>query len=179
MQETDKKSITPIELAAAMMQLTMKSIENNWETMKPVVTAYLTEPVLSEEKEDELLREIYIAALALEIYCIPHAFDTDTAQLVGRGMGEVMASNNLSEHQLSESISRYYLPRFGHMNTADPADLALALVEEAASILYDRLQLPLKPVDRTNSLLAAKLLPFLVQLVGKWPILFTRFTVKI
>lgn len=178
MQEAERKQITPIELAAAMMQFTMKSIENSWETIKPVVAAYLRDPILSESKEDEILREIYIAALALEIYCIPHAFDADVARLVSLGMGEVMGSDNLSEHQLSESISQYYLPRLEAVNAAAPADLALALVEEAAAILYDRLELPLKPTDRVNSLLWVKLFPFLVQLVGKWPILFTKFEVK-
>ena len=138
MQEADRKQITPIELAAAMMQFTMKSIENSWDTIKPVIAAYLKEPILSESKEDELLREIYIAALALEIYCIPHAFDADIARLVSLGMGEVMGSDNLSEHHLSESISQYYLPRLEAVNAAAPADLALALVEEAATILYDR-----------------------------------------
>jgi hypothetical protein len=178
MQEADRKQITAIELAAAMMQFTMKSIENSWDTIKPAITAYLKDPVLSEDKEDELLRQIYIAALALEIYCIPHAFDAEIARLVSVGMGEVMASNNLSEHQLSESISQHYLPRLEAVNSSAPADLALALVEEAASILYDRLELPLKPTNPANSLLWVKLFPFLVQLVGKWPILFAKFEVK-
>ncbi|SDM95911.1 hypothetical protein SAMN04487897_101622 [Paenibacillus sp. yr247] len=178
MQEADKKQITPIELAAAMMQFTMKSIENSWDTIKPAVTVYLKDPVLSEDKEDELLREIYVAALALEIYCIPHAFVADIARLVSLGMGEVMASDNLSDHQLSESISQHYLPRLEAVYSAAPTDLALALVEEAATILYDRLELPLKPTNPVNSLLWTKLFPFLVQLVGKWPILLTKFEVK-
>ncbi|MEC0229276.1 hypothetical protein [Paenibacillus alba] len=179
MQETDKKQITPIELAAAMMQFTMKSIDNSWDTIKPVAAAYLKEPVLSEAKEEELLREIYVAALALEIYCIPHAFDAETARLVSLGMGEVMASEHLTEHQLSESIRGRYLPRLEAVNLKASDDLALALVEEAALILYDRLELPLKPADLSHSLLWAKLLPFLIQLVGKWPILSAKFDVQV
>ena len=34
MQEAERKQITPIELAAAMMQFTMKSIENSWDTIQ-------------------------------------------------------------------------------------------------------------------------------------------------
>lgn len=177
MQEADKKTITPTELAAAMLQFTMKSIENNWETMKPAVSAYLEDPILSQDKEDELIKEIYIAALALEIYCIPFAFEEEIAHLVSLGMGEVMASSQLSEHQLSETIRQHYLPRLGTVSAASPADHALALAQEAASILYDRMELPLKPADPTNSLLWVKLFPFLVQHVGKWPILSTNFEV--
>lgn len=177
MQDAEKKQITPAELAAAMLQFTMKSIENSWESMRPAVAAYLNDPVLTQEKEDELIKEIYIAALALEIYCIPYAFETDIARLVSSGMGEVMASSNLSEHRLSESISQHYLPRLGTVDSATPSDMALALAQEAASILYDRLELPLKPADPTNSLLWVKLFPFLVQHVGKWPILSTNFEV--
>ncbi|MDD9270202.1 hypothetical protein ACFPES_24395 [Paenibacillus sp. GCM10023248] len=177
MQEADKKTITPTELAAAMLQFTMKSIENSWDTMKPAAAAYLEDPVLTQEKEDELIKEIYIAALALEIYCIPYAFDEGIARLVSLGMGEVMASSNLSEHRLSESVSQHYLPRLETVSLSSPADLALALAQEAASILYDRLELPLKPAEPTNSLLWVKLFPFLVQHVGKWPILSTNFEV--
>ncbi|MEW9697796.1 hypothetical protein [Paenibacillus sp. SI8] len=179
MQETDKKPIKPVEVAAAMMQFTMRSIENNWETMKPAVSAYLTEPELSEAKEDELLREMYIAALALEIYCIPHAFDAETARLVSLGMGQVMASENLAAHQLSVPISEIYLSRFEEIEAAVPSDLALALVEEASHMLYDRLELPLKPADPTNTFLWAKLFPFLAQLVGKWPILLAKFAIEL
>jgi hypothetical protein len=178
MQETDTKQLKPIEVAAAMMQFTMKSIENSWETIKPAISAYLAEPALSETKEDELLREIYMAAMALEIYCIPHAFHAKTASLVGAGMGEVMASENLAAHQLSEPISKQYLPRLEEISRGAPSDLAFALVEEAARILYDRLELPLKPADPANTLLWAKLFPFLAQLVGKWPILLTKFTIQ-
>lgn len=178
MQEADRKQLTPIELAAAMMQFTMKSIENSWDTIKPTIAAYLEDPVLSEAKEDELIREIYIAALALEIYCIPHAFDTDIARLVSLGMGEVMASDNLSEHHLSESINQHYLPRLEAINSVAPTDLAMALVEGAASILYDRLELPYKPTNPANSLLWTKLFPFLTEVIGKWPILSAKFEVK-
>ncbi|BFT73150.1 hypothetical protein [Paenibacillus sp. P36] len=177
MQDAEKKQITPDELAAAMLQFTMKSIENSWDTIKPAVAAYLQDPVLTQEKEDELIKEIYIAALALEIYCIPHAFDAEIARLVSSGMKEMMASSNLSEHRLYESISQYYLPRLSTVELSATADLALALAQEVASILYDRLELPLKPVDPTNSLLWVKLFPFLVQHVGKWPILSTNFEV--
>ncbi|MBD0380414.1 hypothetical protein [Paenibacillus sedimenti] len=178
MQEIEKKQITPVEAAAAMMQFTMKSIENGWETIRPVFTAFLTEPALSQAKEDELLREIYIAALALEIYCIPHAFDKETASIVLSGMNEVMASENLVSHQLSAPINEQYLPKFEAVNGEDPADLALALVEEAASILYKRLELPLKPADPDKSMLWAKLFPFLAGHVGKWPILQAKFTIQ-
>lgn len=178
MQELEKKEITPIELAAAMMQLTMKSIENSWSTLQPAVVAYLSHPVLTMAKEDELVQEIYLAALALEIYCIPHAFEEETARQVSIGMGEIMASDNLVEHRLSESIARYYLPRLEAVAEATPDDLALELVQEAAKILYERIDLPLKPVDPATSLLWAKLLPFLAGIVGKWPILATKFEVK-
>lgn len=177
MQDAEKKQITPAELAAAMLQFTMKSIENSWDTLKPAVAAYLQDPVLTQDKEDELIKEIYIGALALEIYCIPHAFDTEIARLVKSGMGEIMESNNLSEHRLSESISQHYLPRLATVELSTTADLAMALAQEAASILYDRLELPLKPIDPTNSLLWVKLFPFLVQHVGKWPILSANFEV--
>ncbi|OAS14979.1 hypothetical protein [Paenibacillus oryzisoli] len=178
MQELEKKQITPAELAAAMMQFTMKGIENSWDTLKPAIIAYLPQPVLTMAKEDELLREIYVAALALEIYCIPHAFEEETARLVSLGMGEVMASDNLAEHRLSESIVQLYLPRLEAVTEEDRADLALKLVHEAARILYDRIELPLKPTDPSTSLLWAKLFPFLVGIVGKWPILATKFEVK-
>ncbi|NEW05488.1 hypothetical protein GK047_05580 [Paenibacillus sp. SYP-B3998] len=178
MQDIHKKQIKPIEVAAAMMQFTMKSIENSWETIKPAMSAYLTEPALSETKEDELLREFYIAALSLEIYCIPHAFAPEIAGLVGLGMGEVMASESLSSHQLSEPIRQHYLPQFEKISAAAPSDLALALVETAARILYDRLELPLKPIEPANTLLWVKLLPFLAQLVGKWPMLLSKFTIQ-
>ncbi|RTE08652.1 hypothetical protein [Paenibacillus whitsoniae] len=179
MQEMDKKQITPVELAAGMMQATMRSIENGWDTLKPVLTAYLSEPVLTEAKEDELIREIYLAALALEIYCIPTAFETNIAQQVSKGMGTVMASEALSAHQLSEPIRLHYLPQFEAVNEegADPADMALRLVHEAVRILYDRLALPLKPADPVNSLLWAKLFPFVVSIVGKWPIFAAKFEV--
>ncbi|CAH1205242.1 hypothetical protein PAECIP111891_02713 [Paenibacillus allorhizoplanae] len=178
MQELEKKQITPVELAAAMMQFTMKSIENSWDTLKPAIIAYLPQPVLTMAKEDELLRDIYIAALALEIYCIPHAFEEETARLVSLGMGEVMASDNLAEHRLSEAIVEHYLPRLEAIAKAAPADLALELVQEAAKILYERIELPLKPADPSTSLLWAKLFPFLAGIVGKWPILATKFEVK-
>ena len=42
MQELEKKQITPVELAAAMMQFTMKSIENSWDTLKPAVHGVFT-----------------------------------------------------------------------------------------------------------------------------------------
>ncbi|WNR46595.1 hypothetical protein [Paenibacillus roseipurpureus] len=177
MQEADKKQITPVELAAAMMQLTMKSIENSWETLKPAVLAYLSTPVLTMAKEDELVRDIYVAALALEIYCIPHAFEEATARLVSQGMGKVMASENLVEHRLSESIANDYLPRLEAIAQRQPADLALELVQEATTILYERIDLPLKPVDPATSLLWAKLFPFLAGIVGKWPVLAVRFEV--
>ncbi|UKS29974.1 hypothetical protein LOZ80_13955 [Paenibacillus sp. HWE-109] len=179
MQEMDKKQITPTELAAAMMQFTMRSIENSWDTLKPVAAAYLEDAILTEAKEDELLREIYIAALALEIYCIPYAFDVETANLVSLGMGEIMASDALAEHRLSESLREIYLPRLDAVNQTAPEDLALALAEEAARILYDRLALPLKPSDPANSLLWVKLFPFLVQLIGKWPILSAKFEIQV
>lgn len=178
MQELEKKQITPVELAAAMMQFTMKSIENSWDTLKPAIMAYLPQPVLTMAKEDELLREIYIAALALEIYCIPHAFEEETARLVSLGMGEVMASDNLVEHRLAESIGHNYLPRLEAVAETAPEDLALELVQEAAKILYERIELPLKPTDPSTSLLWAKLFPFLAGIVGKWPILATKFEVK-
>ncbi|OCT13870.1 hypothetical protein A8709_20065 [Paenibacillus pectinilyticus] len=178
MQEIDKKQITPVELAAAMMQLTMKGIESSWDTLKPAVTAYLSHPVLTMAKEDELLREIYIAALALEIYCIPYAFEEETARLVSLGMGEVMSSANLVEHRLSESITQYYLPRLEAVAAAAPADLAMELVQEATRILYERIDLPLKPADWATSLLGAKLFPFMAGIVGKWPILAMKFEVK-
>ncbi|NQX57449.1 hypothetical protein [Paenibacillus qinlingensis] len=178
MQELEKKQITSVELAAAMMQFTMKSIENSWDTLKPAIIAYLPQPVLTMAKEDELLREIYIAALALEIYCIPHAFEEETARLVSLGMGEVMASDNLAEHRLSESIGHHYLPRLEAVAETAPEDLALELVQEATKILYERIELPLKPTDPSTSLLWAKLFPFLAGIVGKWPILATKFEVK-
>ena len=129
-------------------------------------------------KEDELLRDIYVAALALEIYCIPHAFEEETARLVSLGMGEVMASENLAEHRLSESIAQYYLPRLEAVAEAAPDDLAFELVQEAAKILYERIELPLKPADPATSLLWARLFPFLAGIVGKWPILAAKFEVK-
>jgi hypothetical protein len=178
MQELEKKQIKPVELAAAMMQFTMKSIENSWDTLKPAIIAYLPQPVLTMVKEDELLREIYIAALALEIYCIPHAFEEETARLVSLGMGEVMASDNLAEHRLSESIGHNYLPRLEAVAETVPEDLALELVQEAAKILYERIELQLKPADPNTSLLWAKLFPFLAGIVGKWPILAAKFEVK-
>ncbi|MFD0699052.1 hypothetical protein ACFQZT_33805 [Paenibacillus sp. GCM10027628] len=178
MQNQEKKQITPVEAAAAMMQFTMKSIENNWETIKPVIAAFLTEPTLSEAKEDELLREIYMAALALEIYCIPHAFDTEIAGHVQSGMNEVMTSENLAAHQLSAPINELYLPRFESISEAVPDDLALALVEEASNLLYQRLDLPLKPADPEKGMLGGRLLPFLAQHVGKWPILLAKFTIQ-
>lgn len=178
MQETDKKLITPVEAAAAMMQLTMKSIENSWEHIKPAMAVYLTEPSLSEAKEDELIKEIYIAALALEIYCIPHAFEPETARLISSGIGEIMASEHFAAHHLSEPVSALYLPQFEQVSGALLADHALALVEEAARILYGRLELPLKPSNREQSLLWMKLLPFLIQLVGKWPILLNKFAIE-
>lgn len=178
MQELEKKQITPVELAAAMMQFTMKGIENSWDTLKPAIMAYLPHPVLTMAKEDELLRDIYVAALALEIYCIPHAFEEETARLVSLGMGEVMASENLAEHRLSESIAQYYLPRLEAVAETAPADLALELVQEAAKILYERIELPLKPADPATSLLWARLFPFLAGIVGKWPILAMKFEVK-
>ncbi|KRE96427.1 hypothetical protein ASG89_31135 [Paenibacillus sp. Soil766] len=178
MQELEKKPITPVELAAAMMQFTMKSIENSWDTLKPAIIAYLPQPVLTMAKEDELLRHIYIAALALEIYCIPHAFEEETARLVSLGMGEVMASDKLAEHRLSESIAQEYLPRLEAVAEMAPEDLAFELVQEAAKILYERIELPLKPTDPSTSLLWTKLFPFLAGIVGKWPILATKFEVK-
>ncbi|MDR6552874.1 hypothetical protein [Paenibacillus qinlingensis] len=178
MQELEKKQITPVELAAAMMQLTMKSIENSWDTLQPAILAYLSPPVLTMAKEDELVREAYLAALALEIYCIPHAFEEETARLVSIGMGQVMASDNLAEHRLSESITQYYLPRLAAIAEDEPEDLALELVREGARILYERIELPLKPADPDTSLLWARLFPFLAGIVGKWPILATKFEVQ-
>ncbi|MFC5448264.1 hypothetical protein [Paenibacillus aestuarii] len=178
MQQTNKKQIAPVEAAAAMMQFTMKSIENNWATIQPFMSAFLTDPQLSQAKEDEIVREIYIAALALEIFCIPHAFDEQTSILVDAAMYEVMASQTLAAHHLSEPISAFYLPAFAKMNADTPADLALMLVEEAARILYGRLDLPLKPAEAEKSMLWVKLLPFLSQHVGKWPVLQAKFAIQ-
>jgi len=178
MPQANKKPITPVEAAAAMMQFTMKSIENNWSTIQPFMSAFVTDPHLSEAKEDEIVREIYIAALALEIFCIPHAFDEITSTLVDEAMYEVMASQALAAHQLSEPICTFYLPAFAKMSADSPADLALLLVEEAARILYGRLDLPLKPAEAEKSILWAKLLPFLSQHVGKWPVLQAKFAIQ-
>ncbi|MNR21518.1 hypothetical protein D3C85_1384230 [compost metagenome] len=88
-----------------------------------------------------------------------------------------MASDNLAEHRLSESITQYYLPRLAAVAEREPEDLALELVREGTRILYERIELPLKPVDPGTSLLWARLFPFVVGIVGKWPILATKFEV--
>ncbi|UJF35289.1 hypothetical protein [Paenibacillus hexagrammi] len=161
-----------------MMQFTMKSIENGWDSFKPSLSVYLEEPMLSEAKEDELLREIYMAALSLELYCIPFAFEPETAALISKEMAAIMASEAFASHQLAEPIHQIYIPLFQQVSASLPDEHALALVEAAATILYERLNLPRKPAHAETSLLWAKLVPYLIQAVGKWPIILSKFTIQ-
>jgi|GEM_PF-2073964 len=177
MEEASCQIITPKEAAAAMMQMTMRSAENGWPTMKPAFAAYVPDAVLSEEQEDELLKEVYIAALALEIYCIPHAFEADIARQVGLGMDEIMSSANFAAHRLAEPVCAVYAPQFQRAAASSGGDLALALLEAAVGILYGRLRLPLKPEQGEGSLLWLKLMQYVSGLIGKWPVLQQRFIV--
>ncbi|MCD1257881.1 hypothetical protein B5M42_003375 [Paenibacillus athensensis] len=183
MKEDKRNIITPKEAAAAMMQMTMRSAEHGWPAVKPTFAAYVPDAVLSEAQEDDLLKEAYIAALALEVYCIPHAFETDIAAQVGQGMDAIMSSEHFAAHRLAEPICAVYAPRLQMTEAnavkaeAQGGDLAMALLACAVDILYARLPLPLKPEQAEGSLLQFKLMQYVSGMIGKWPLLLQRFDV--
>ncbi|TVY08992.1 hypothetical protein [Paenibacillus cremeus] len=174
MTQQNNKNV-PMAAAAAMMKLTMGAIEREWGKLQPVFAAYTPQAVLTKEQEDELFQELYVAALALELYDLQHFFDASRRAEIEAELLNIMASAEFESLQLAESMYTHYLPRLRAIPTEDNAELGMALIQTAVRELYNRLPLPLKPADAGTSLIAIKLVQSLPALVGKWPVVIKGF----
>jgi len=167
MQPNDR--LQPEAAAAAMLQLTMTSIDKQWGVLQPVFAAFTTDAVLTRELEDTLLQELYVAALALELYDLPHVFTAEKDREIESELLRILTSGDFAPLGLADTIRLHYLPRLREIRREETADVGAVLLEAAVGILYERLPLPLKPSKPQGSLLWSRLMQAMALWIGKWP----------
>ncbi|CAG7647578.1 hypothetical protein PAECIP111802_04008 [Paenibacillus allorhizosphaerae] len=173
MQENNK--LQPEAAAAAMLKLTMTSIDKQWGVLQPVFAAFTTDAVLTRELEDTLLQELYVAVLALELYDLPHVFASGEDREIESELLRILQSGDFAPLRLAEPIRLQYLPRLREIRKEETDDMGAKLLEEAVGILYDRLPLPLKPSAPQGSFLWSRLMQAMALWIGKWPAIVKGF----